>query len=218
MAKILAQPVPSPESPKSLVPFRYDLGCGDTQAIQAPRSSEIPVTDSSVAKLLTWIGPTNLMNLVLLILTDNKVAVFGRSFSALSEASRALTALIYPFKYSLTLIPVLPHSMLDYIMSPVPFLVGLHADRWEERLGENPDVIGCDLDGSKLHIPDHLQIPKLPEQLEKELIHRLTLVSQPGLATADLAFSPSKQAPSAPPILDKEVRAIFLLFLVRFDI
>ena len=51
--------------------------------------------------------------------------------------------------------------------------------------------------------------------MEKELIHRLTLVSQPGLATADLAFSPPKQSPSAPIILDKEVRAIFLLFLVR---
>ena len=82
-----------------------------------------------IANLLTWIGPTNLMNLILLILTDQKVAVFGRSFSALSEACRALTALIYPFKYSFPHIPVLPAIMLDYLMSPVPFLYGLHADR-----------------------------------------------------------------------------------------
>ena len=114
-----------------------------------------------------------------------------------------------------SLLLVLPHSLLDMLMSPVPFLVGLHSSRREERFGENPDVIGCDLDGSKLYIPDHLRIPQLPEIVEKELIHRLTLASQPGLATADLAFLPSKQAPSAPEILDKEVRAIFLLFLVR---
>ena len=76
-------------------------------------------------------------------------------------------------------------------------------------------MVGCDLDGSKLYIPDHLRIPQLPEMVEKELIHRLTLASQPGLATADLAFLPSKQAPSPPEILDKEVRSIFLLFLVR---
>ena len=232
VAKILAQPVPFAES-RSMV--RYSLGCGDFQAIQAPRSSEIPVTDSSIAKLLTWIGPTNLMNVILLLLTDNKVAVFGRSFSALYDASRALTSLIYPFKYSFPHIPVLPpefkkidqhftfypkfltiilifdqkfdfskklifwpkifpkswffdqkvdfltknfifgiyfrnsvfrqiffklrlpHSMLDMLMSPVPFLVGIHSDRWAERLGENPDVIGCDLDGSKLLLPDHIQ-------------------------------------------------------------
>ena len=77
VAKILAQPVPFPEQ-KNIV--RYSLSCGDYQAIQAPRSSDIPVTGSCVAKLLTWIGPTNLTNLILLLLTDNKVAVFGRSF------------------------------------------------------------------------------------------------------------------------------------------
>ena len=71
---------------------------------------------------------------------------------------------------------------------------------WEERYGDNPDVIGCDLDGSKLIVPDSLKIPEVPELLEKEVIHRLTLVSQPGLVAADLAFPPQKQSPS-PPVL-----------------
>ena len=69
---------------------------------------------------------------------------------------------------------------------------------WEERYGDNPDVIGCDLDGSKLIVPDNLKIPEVPELLEKEVIHRLTLVSQPGLVAADLAFPPQKQSPSPP--------------------
>ena len=86
---------------------------------------------------------------------------------------------------------------------------------WEERYGDNPDVIGCDLDGSKLIVPDNLKIPEVPELLEKEVIHRLTLVSQPGLVAADLAFPPQKQSPSPPVILDKEIRAIFLSFLVK---
>ena len=86
---------------------------------------------------------------------------------------------------------------------------------WEERYGDNPDVIGCDLDGSKLIVPDNLKIPEVPELLEKEIIHRLTLVSQPGLVAADLAFPPQKQSPSPPVILDKEIRAIFLSFLVK---
>ena len=107
--------------------------------------------------------------------------------------------------------------MGSFLISAIPCDLNplYHVDPVKERFGENPDVVGCDLDGSKLYIPDHLRIPQLPEMVEKELIHRLTLASQPGLATADLAFLPSKQAPSPPEILDKEVRSIFLLFLVR---
>ena len=43
---------------------------------------------------------------------------------------------------------------------------------WDERFGENPDVIGCDLDGSKLIIPEHIQIPTIPDLIRKEVIHR----------------------------------------------
>ena len=65
-------------------------------------------------------------------------------------------------------------------MSPVPFLLGVHTDIWESHYGENPDVIGCDLDASKLLVPEHIKIPTVPELLRKEVIHRLTLASQLG--------------------------------------
>jgi len=211
ISKILSQPVPYPSRPV----IRYKLSTKDYQAILPPKSADIPSTGKSVADLLTWIGPTNLFHLVLLLLTDHKIAIFGRSYSALSESNKGLLALIYPMKYSFPNIPVLPRKMSDMLMSPVPFLVGVHTEIWEERYGDNPDVIGCDLDGSKLIVPDNLKIPEVPELLEKEVIHRLTLVSQPGLVAADLAFPPQKQSPSPPVILDKEIRAIFLSFLVK---
>ena len=53
---------------------------------------------------------------------DNKIALFGRSFSALAESNKALISLIYPFKYPFTNIPVLPRKLSDMLMSPVPFL------------------------------------------------------------------------------------------------
>ena len=86
-------------------------------------------------------------------LKDNKVALFSRSYHALSESKRALLSLIYPLKYSFPNIPVLPRKMCDMLMSPVPFLVGVHAETWEERYGENPDVVGCDLDRGHKETP-----------------------------------------------------------------
>ena len=63
---------------------------------------------------------------MILLLTDHKIAIFGRSYSALSESNKGLLALIYPMKYSFSNIPVLPCKMSDMLMSPVPFIVGVH--------------------------------------------------------------------------------------------
>jgi len=131
LAHILAQQVPTPGWK---TPVRFNLGDRMTQhAVQAPQCPTIPATGDSVAKLLNYLGPRNLITLVVLLLTDYKIALFGKSFSALAEASRGLAALIYPFTYTGTLIPVLPKNLADYLMSPVPFLVGVHTDIWESR-------------------------------------------------------------------------------------
>ena len=179
LAHILAQQVPTPGWK---TPVRFNLGDRMTQhAVQAPQCPTIPATGDSVAKLLNYLGPRNLITLVVLLLTDYKIALFGKSFSALAEASRALVALIYPFTYSGTFIPVLPKNVADMLSAPGFFLVGVHTDIWEWKRPECPEVIGCDIDGGKLVLPDNFIVPKLPDLVDKELVHRLTLVAKEGM-------------------------------------
>lgn len=45
--------------------------------------------------------------------------------STLSSCVHAVVALLYPFSWQHTFIPVLPGSMLDIVCCPTPFLVGL---------------------------------------------------------------------------------------------
>lgn len=45
--------------------------------------------------------------------------------STLSSCMLAVVALLYPFSWQHTFIPVLPGSMLDIVCCPTPFLVGL---------------------------------------------------------------------------------------------
>lgn len=47
------------------------------------------------------------------------------STSTLSSCSHAVVALLYPFSWQHTFIPVLPASMIDIVCCPTPFLVGL---------------------------------------------------------------------------------------------
>lgn len=45
-------------------------------------------------------------------------------FSVLSRCGHAALALLYPFTWQHTFVPVLPASMLDISCSPTPFLMG----------------------------------------------------------------------------------------------
>lgn len=47
------------------------------------------------------------------------------SCSTLSQCCHAVVALLYPFVWQHTYIPVLPSAMLDIVCTPTPFLVGL---------------------------------------------------------------------------------------------
>ncbi|GAA6094648.1 suppression of tumorigenicity 5 protein isoform X1, partial [Tachysurus ichikawai] len=43
----------------------------------------------------------------------------------LSSCAHAVVALLYPFSWQHTFIPVLPSSMVDIVCCPTPFLVGI---------------------------------------------------------------------------------------------
>lgn len=45
--------------------------------------------------------------------------------STLSKCCHAMVALLYPFTWQHTYIPVLPPSMMDIVCTPTPFIVGL---------------------------------------------------------------------------------------------
>lgn len=47
------------------------------------------------------------------------------SSSTLSQCCHAVVALLYPFVWQHTYIPVLPPAMLDIVCTPTPFIVGL---------------------------------------------------------------------------------------------
>lgn len=47
------------------------------------------------------------------------------SNSTLSQCCHAVVALLYPFTWQHTYIPVLPPAMLDIVCTPTPFIVGL---------------------------------------------------------------------------------------------
>lgn len=105
----------------------FSLGANDKQVLQPPLSSTIPITSSYVFELFNQLGIYAVVNIVIALMTENKVLILSRSYTQIYQACHALISLMYPFVYSHIYIPILPACLLDFVASPTPYLMGLHA-------------------------------------------------------------------------------------------
>ncbi|GCB85000.1 hypothetical protein scyTo_0025694, partial [Scyliorhinus torazame] len=105
---------------------------------------------------------SNVLELFCAALTEHKILFLSSSYQRLTEACRALLALMFPLKYSFTYIPILPAQLLEVLSSPTPFIIGIHSS-FRAEMQDLLDVIVADLDGGTVVIPECIHISVLPE-------------------------------------------------------
>ncbi|XP_030630678.1 myotubularin-related protein 5 [Chanos chanos] len=193
------------------------LGAGDRQVIQTPINDSLPVSGCSVAQLFRQLGIVNVLCLFCAALTEHKILFLSSSYQRLTDACRALLAIMFPLKYSFTYVPILPGKLLEVLSTPTPFIIGVNS-LFRSETQELLDVIIADLDGGTVTIPECVHISLLPEPLLQHTQTVLSMVLDPELEVADQAFPPSSVQPSPLKIQDKEIRAVFLwLFAQLFQ-
>ncbi|XP_023381199.1 myotubularin-related protein 5 [Pteropus vampyrus] len=185
------------------------LGAGDRQVIQTPLTDSLPISRCSVALLFRQLGIANVLSLFCAALTEHKVLFLSRSYQRLSDACRGLLALLFPLRYSFTYVPILPAQLLEVLSTPTPFIIGVNA-AFQAETQELLDVIVADLDGGTVTVPECVHIPPLPEPLHSQTHSVLSMVLDPELELADLAFPPPTTSTSSLKMQDKELRAVFL--------
>ncbi|CAH1786112.1 unnamed protein product [Owenia fusiformis] len=199
--------VPPPGGPQ----VRFSIGAGDRQALQPPLSHTIPTTNETVATLFQQLSINTIIQLFCAALSDHKILFLSNSYNRLTSACQALTALLYPFKYTYVYIPVLPAHLIEVLNTPTPFIAGVHGSLKLE-VQDLLDVIICDLDGGSVMIPECVQLSIIPEPAHTRVTDALKKLLHPDLSWADKAFppSPSSMKTTARDMLDKEIRAVFL--------
>uniref|UniRef100_A0A1I8HMA5 UDENN domain-containing protein n=1 Tax=Macrostomum lignano TaxID=282301 RepID=A0A1I8HMA5_9PLAT len=186
----------------SHVPTRFSISAHDHQIVRPPMCSEVPVTGSSVTLLFRQLGIHNCILLVTALLTGCRVALFSYSYARLTSACRALTALLYPFNYEHTLVPILPKPLLEYVNATVPFLYGIHGSLKShvDAMEAVFDLICADLDLGCVHEKwsgGQSSVTQISECTLRPVIGDITAVLNPSLLTADYAFPPSSSASSS---------------------
>ncbi|XP_033645492.1 myotubularin-related protein 13-like isoform X1 [Asterias rubens] len=188
---------------------RFSIGAGDRQALQPPLSDTLPVTGCKVAVLTQQLGIRNVLCLYSAAITDNKILFHSNSYTRLTEACTALLSLLFPLKYSYVYIPILPAALTEVLSTPTPFIMGVHSSLRNE-MAELLDVIIADLDGGCISIPECISLFLPREDILQRSQDHLTLVLNPELKRADLAFPSPVDSNTKAEITDKEIRAIFL--------
>ena len=78
-----------------------------------------------VASLITRIKSKDLLLILKLLLVERSVLVIGESSHLVSSCACALLELLKPYDWASNFMPLLPCGMLDFVNSPVPFLIGM---------------------------------------------------------------------------------------------
>jgi hypothetical protein len=79
----------------------------------------------ALAKLILDIGPDSLVLMLKLMLLERSILVLGENLEEVTPYACGLLELLKPFEWSSVFLPVLPHKMLDFVTSPVPFVAGM---------------------------------------------------------------------------------------------
>uniref|UniRef100_A0A669E0N3 DENN domain containing 2A n=1 Tax=Oreochromis niloticus TaxID=8128 RepID=A0A669E0N3_ORENI len=171
MRGIMEAPFPAPG--RTITVKNFLPGSG-TEVIELCRPSDSRLEHVDFECLFSSLSLRLLLRVFASLLLERRVIFTADKLSTLSQCCHAVVALLYPFTWQHTYIPVLPLSMLDIVCTPTPFIVGLLSSSLP-RLKELPieEVLVVDLGNSRFlrQLDDEDSI--LPHKLQAALEHVL---------------------------------------------
>jgi DENN (AEX-3) domain/uDENN domain len=159
--------------------------------IKVPPVNQLPLYDSNMSLLFNCLSIPTLMTVFTQLLIENNVIFLSSSKEKLCSCSYTLLSLLYPFKWSLVYVPVLPDQLIDYLYSPVKYVYGISSALKDDALIRSPfNACIVDLDEKKIENNDEMvnlhyqqsfdcQKVQLPEHYSKKLIKRLNQLINP---------------------------------------
>ncbi|XP_066559566.1 DENN domain-containing protein 2C [Amia ocellicauda] len=131
MRSVMEAPFPAPGRTIAVKSFLPGSG-NEVLSLCRPVDSRLEHVDFEC--LLQCLGLGRLVQVFASLVLERRVIFVADKLSTLSRCAHAAIALLYPFTWQHTYIPVLPASMIDISCSPTPFLIGVLA-------GTLPDLL-----------------------------------------------------------------------------
>ncbi|XP_072309329.1 DENN domain-containing protein 2A-like [Eucyclogobius newberryi] len=172
-------------APGKTITIRTFLPGSGTEVMELCRPSDSRLEHVDFECLFSSLSLRRLLGVFSSLLLERRVIFTADKLSTLSQCCHAALALLYPFIWQHTYIPVLPSDMLDIVCTPTPFFVGLLSSSLP-RLTELPleEVLVVDLGSRRflrqLDDEDSILPCKLQSALENVLERRREFASERG--------------------------------------
>ncbi|MEE6493264.1 hypothetical protein FKM82_016778 [Ascaphus truei] len=122
MRSVMEAPFPAPGRTITVKSFLPGSG-NEVIELCRPMDSRLEHVDFDC--LFTCLSVSRLIKVFASLLLERRVIFVADNLSTLSTCCHAVVAMLYPFTWQHTYIPVLPASMIDIVCSPTPFLIGI---------------------------------------------------------------------------------------------
>ncbi|KAI9916101.1 hypothetical protein PsorP6_008192 [Peronosclerospora sorghi] len=104
----------------------------------------------AVGVVLRFLTPDKVVESLATLLLEKQLVIMSDSPAKFTAVCTALLLLLSPFQWQSTYIPLLPARLLDFLHSPVPFLIGCHT---LSETSDWPEVCFYDIDNDVLAHP-----------------------------------------------------------------
>jgi len=120
-----ASPTPFPGESFEVRANTFTSVLDGTHTLTRGTDDDLP-TPHHLHALFTSISTHNIITIFQALLEERRVLICGDTCSQVAETIFALHSLLFPFKWSHISVPILPRSLIDYVMAPMPFIIGVH--------------------------------------------------------------------------------------------
>ncbi|XP_014227598.1 DENN domain-containing protein 1A isoform X3 [Trichogramma pretiosum] len=148
---------------------------------QRPKQFQLPSIpeNRNLTEYFSAVDSHNMMMIFASMLYERRIIFTSKRLSRLSACVQACNALIYPMIWQHIYIPVLPISLMDYLLAPMPFLIGVPSPILERvRQSDLGEVVVLNADDNTIQSPFQ-DLESLPQDVVTNL--RRALRNRPAL-------------------------------------
>uniref|UniRef100_A0A8C6N8M5 Uncharacterized protein n=1 Tax=Melopsittacus undulatus TaxID=13146 RepID=A0A8C6N8M5_MELUD len=169
MQGLRESPFPAPGKTVTIKSFIPESG---TELIELTRPVDAHLEHVEFQALLQQLSPQLILHIFASAVLERRLIFLAQELSVLSQCIHAVAALLYPFTWAHTYIPVVPECLLDTVCCPTPFMVGIQMRHLERVLDQPMEEVfhpgrGTHPDG----VGDEEEI--LPIKLQSEMLTSL---------------------------------------------
>nr|CAD7196758.1 unnamed protein product [Timema douglasi] len=129
--------------------------------------------DRNLTEYYSAVDGHNMMVIFASMLYERRIIFTSKKLYRLSACVQSANAIIYPMNWQHIFIPVLPMALMDYLLAPMPYLIGVPEPILKRvRKSDLGEVVVLDADNNTVETP-FLDLESLPQDVVNSLRRQL---------------------------------------------